>query len=378
MIYLDNAATTLVKPPQVKKAVIRALDTCANAGRGGHKGVIKAGIIAENCRQALCKLFNFDKPDNIIFTQNATAALNIAIKALAKPGSRALVSSMEHNAVMRPLNKLRARQGIELVQARAPLFDSAAFLKDFTNCAAGCDFAVINHVSNVFGWVLPIYEIDRICAQNKLPLVIDASQSAGVIDLDFSRLAATKFVCMPGHKALYGPQGTGVLAILDDREYNTIIEGGTGSNSKDIYMPDFTPDRFEAGTLNMPGIAGLGAGVEYVLKTGVERIRKHETGLVARLADMLGQLKGVRVFAPEQGETMAGVLSFYLPDLDCSAVANHMNALDIAVRTGFHCAPEAHKTAGTLESGTVRVSVSAFNTNADILAFYRALEKLVK
>jgi selenocysteine lyase/cysteine desulfurase len=251
MIYLDNAATTLIKPPPEALPVSRAKNTLASPGRGSHTAAAKAAELAFNCREAAAKLFNSAYPENIVFCHNATHALNIAIKSIARAGDRVVTTSFEHNAVIRPLHAV----GASVIKAGGELFDREGSLNAFDAALVkGTKLCVVNHVSNVFGFIQPIEEISKLCRLRNIPLIIDASQSAGILELDYSALGAA-FIAMPGHKGLYGPQGTGLLICNSDTR--TLLEGGTGSNSRQLEMPDFLPDRLEAGTHNMPGIAGL-------------------------------------------------------------------------------------------------------------------------
>ena len=260
MIYFDSAATTFQKPASVAAAMQNALRTMSSPGRGGHHAAMRAAETAFTCRNELAELYRLPNPECVVFTLNATHALNIAIKSLVRPGDRVVISGYEHNAVTRPLAAL----GAEIAVADGPLFHpeevTAAFRHQITPETRA---VVCNHVSNVFGFIQPVEEIAAICRSRRVPLIIDASQSAGVLPLDMTALGAA-FIAMPGHKGLYGPQGTGVLLCGGEQQPRTLLEGGTGSLSMQQEMPDFLPDRLEAGTHNMPGIAGLLAGVRFV------------------------------------------------------------------------------------------------------------------
>lgn len=356
MIYLDCAATTLQKPPAVARAVASAVSELASPGRGGYSAAMRAADTAFDCREAAAELFHVGEPDNVVFTLNATHALNIAIKSLVKPGDTVLISGYEHNAVTRPL---AAIPDVTVKVASAPLFYPEALLHAFEKQMTPEVTAVIcNHVSNVFGYVLPVQEIAALCVRRGVPFVLDASQSAGALPVYMDQLGAA-FIAMPGHKGLYGPQGTGLL--LCNHDAVTLLEGGTGSLSAVQEMPDFLPDRLEAGTHNMPGIAGLLEGLRFVKGQSGRAILDHERRLTARAAEGLGALPGVRVFAAERLFCQAGVLSFQVVGMDCETVGETLGEQDIAVRTGLHCAPTAHRAAGTLSDGTVRASFSAFN-----------------
>ena len=370
MIYLDSAATTLQKPKMVASATAWAVNHLASPGRGGHRPAMAAAETAFSCRAAAARLFHVDDPERVVFTFNATHGLNIAIKTLARPGSRVVVSGYEHNAVTRPLHAL----GVQLRVARGRLFDRQAVLEDFRReLDRGADLAVCTHVSNVFGFILPIEDIAALCREREVPLIIDASQSAGCLPLDFQALGAA-FAAMPGHKGLYGPQGTGLLLCGADPD--PLLEGGTGSESKRQAMPEFLPDRLEAGTHNIAGIAGLLEGLRFLERQGVEKIGEKESRLIRGLGKRLGTLPGTEVFLAGDPEAQAGVLSFRLRGRDCEELGEVLGKRGFALRAGLHCAPLAHETAGTLETGTLRASVSAFNTERETGQLLRAVREI--
>jgi len=371
MIYLDNAATTQRKPERVYRAVRDLLHNGASAGRGAYPAAALAADRIFACRTQLCGLFNVPGEEQVIFTHNATMALNMAIKGLLPAGGNVVISGYEHNAVARPLQALEHR-GVRFSVASAPLFDRRGILDAFTRLVSEeTSLVVCTHVSNVFGMILPIEEIDELCARRGVPLIIDASQSAGILDLDFSALRAARFVCMPGHKGLYGPQGTGVL-LCRDADAATLLEGGTGSDSALLEQPAHLPDRFEAGTQNAAGIAGLCEGVRFVRARTPARILQHEQQLIRRAAAGLAGIPGIHCFYGGD-DVQAGVLSFEAERMDCSSLAAALACGGIAVRAGLHCAALAHRSVGTLERGTVRVSVSVFNTPGDIDALCTAV-----
>ena len=370
MIYLDSAATTLQKPKMVASATAWAVNHLASPGRGGHRPAMAAAETAFSCRAAAARLFHVDDPERVVFTFNATHGLNIAIKTLARPGSRVVVSGYEHYAVTRPLHAL----GVQLRVARGRLFDRQAVLEDFRReLDRGADLAVCTHVSNVFGFILPIENIAALCREREVPLIIDASQSAGCLPLDFQALGAA-FAAMPGHKGLYGPQGTGLLLCGADPD--PLLEGGTGSESKRQAMPEFLPDRLEAGTHNIAGIAGLLEGLRFLERQGVEKIGEKESQLIRGLGKRLGTLPGTEVFLAGDPEAQAGVLSFRLRGRDCEELGEVLGKRGFALRAGLHCAPLAHETAGTLETGTLRASVSAFNTERETGQLLRAVREI--
>lgn len=344
MIYLDNAATSFEKPLSVKQAMLRAMECCANPGRGGYEAAMAAAETVFSCRETAGKLFHCS-PEQVVFTSNCTHGLNMAIFTLLRPGGRVLISGFEHNAVTRPLHAL----GAQIVTAGSHLFDWANTLEEFEQgLKSGVDAAIFTHVSNAFGYILPVWEMAALCRQYHVPFAVDTAQSAGSLPVDFTGWGAD-FVAMPGHKGLLGPQGTGLL--LCGREPKPLLYGGTGSQSMLQEMPEFLPDRAEAGTLNVPGIAGLDAGMRYVNRVGIQTIAHLEQRQATRCAKGLKKL-GFQVF---DGPHQAGVVSF-VPQMDCQEAADILARQGIAVRAGLHCAPLAHRTAGTLDTGTVRVS----------------------
>ena len=369
MIYFDSGATTFQKPPEVAAAMLEALASMSSPGRGGYPAAARAAETAFQCRNELTELFGLDNPEQVVFTMNATHALNIAVKSLVPPHGRAVISGYEHNAVTRPLAAL----GAQVLTAQAPLFQPEAAAAAFDRLIApGVDAVICNHVSNVFGFIQPVEEVAALCRDRKVPLIIDASQSAGVLPLDMSALGAA-FIAMPGHKGLYGPQGTGVLLCGKDVPVQPLLEGGTGSLSLQQTMPDFLPDRLEAGTHNMPGIAGLLAGVRYVRRRELDKILDRERRLTLLAAAGLRELPGLRVFALPGLRHQAGVLSVSAEDVDAEALGTALSERGIAVRAGLHCAPLAHRSAGTLDSGTVRLSFSDFNTPEEVSRLFPAV-----
>ena len=373
MIYLDSAATTFQKPPSVTAAMQDALLTMSSPGRGGYPAAMKAAETAFQCRSELAELFGVGNPERVVFTSSATHGLNIAIKSLVPPGGKAVVSGYEHNAVTRPLTAL----GAEVSAAEAPLFRQSEVAAAFDRLIVpGTDAVICNHISNVFGFIQPVEAIAAVCRERGVPFIIDASQSAGVLPLNLDRLGAA-FIAMPGHKGLYGPQGTGVLLCGENVPVRTLLEGGTGSLSMQQEMPDFLPDRLEAGTHNMPGIAGLLAGVRFVKQRGMANILNHERRLTLLAAEGIRMLPGAKVLAMPGLREQAGVLSFVPLKKDVEEVGTRLAEQGIAVRTGLHCASFAHKSAGTLDTGTVRVSFSDFNTRSEVYRLLAVLHDLL-
>lgn len=373
MIYFDSAATTFQKPQTVAEGMQRALRTMSSPGRGGYPQAMQAAETVFLCREEIAALYQIENPEQVVFTSSATHGLNLAIKSLVPPGGNVVISGYEHNAVTRPLTALGAKVSV----ASAPLFRRDVVAEAFRQAVTPeTDAVICNHVSNVFGLIQPVEEIAALCRVRGVPLVIDASQSAGLQTLSLPALGAS-FIAMPGHKGLYGPQGTGVLLCGEGVEVKPLLEGGTGSRSQEQTMPDFLPDRLEAGTHNVPGIAGLLEGVRYVRQLGPERICRHEQQLVQFTAERLRRLPGIQVYAAEEISAQAGVLSFTADGWDAEELARALGEQGIAVRAGLHCAPLAHKSAGTLKTGTVRLSFSVFNTLEEVCSFLAVLRKLL-
>ena len=350
-IYLDQASTSFPKSPSVADAVYQYLSGCAvNVGRGGYRAAYSVEEQIFETREQLRRLFHFTsgKGKNVIFTQNITMSLNILLKGILKPGDHVLVTSMEHNAVMRPLVQLEAR-GVAFT--RVPCAgDGSLSVERLAECMPDRHRAVVmTHASNVGGTLLPIEAVGEFCRAHALRFFVDAAQTAGVWPIDMERMHIDA-LAFTGHKGLLGPQGTGLLLCARDPE--PLMQGGTGSLSIQQDMPDFLPDRGEAGTVNVPGICGLAAGMAHIQRVGLKAIGAREEREMERAVRGLNRL-GLRVFA---GPHQAGVLSFLPPDGDCEKAAGSFAARGIALRAGLHCAPTAHESAGTLETGTVRAS----------------------
>ena len=343
MIYLDNGATSFPKPQEVSQAVARAMEQGANPGRGGYGAAMEAGNLVLNCREAAGRLFHC-KPEQVVLTANCTQGLNIAIGSLVKEGDRVLISGFEHNAVVRPLYARKA----DLRIAGRRLFQWEEILESFRReLRRGVDAAVFTYVSNVFGYILPVEKLAALCREAGVPFILDAAQAAG--SLKVSMELGADFIAMPGHKGLLGPQGTGLL--LCGQPGKPLLYGGTGSQSRSHEMPQDLPERLEPGTLNVPGAAGLAAGISIVERKGTDAIFRREHTQAEKLSRDLRDL-GFRVFA---GEHQAGTVSFQ-GRRDCEEIAAYLGKRGIAVRAGLHCAPLAHESAGTIAQGTVRVS----------------------
>lgn len=363
MIYLDNGATSLQKPSAVYRAVQWAMKACANPGRGGYGAAGTAAKVLYDCRDQAGNLFHC-LPEQVVLTTSCTHGLNIAIRSLVKPGSTVVVSGFEHNAVMRPLYALNAKLRI----AGRKLFDWEDTLAAFEKQLEGADAAVFTHVSNVFGYILPVQDLARMCTERKVPFILDAAQSAGTLPVFLKELGAD-FIAMPGHKGLLGPQGTGLLLCRNGGE--PLLYGGTGSFSREKEMPPDLPERLEAGTLNVPGFAGLTEGLRWLNRTGTASFFYREHSLLKQCVHGL-ETAGMRVFS---GPHQAATISF-LPGMDCEEAAEKLAQKGIAVRAGLHCAPLAHESAGTLETGTIRVSMGGDTTREQIAAFLRETSKL--
>lgn len=357
MIYFDSAATTLQKPDSVPAAVAAAIRTMTTPGRGDHPAARLAAELMLRCRTEAAEFFDVPQPDNVILTSNATHGLNIAIRSLVSPGDMVVISGYEHNAVTRPLRAI-GRVSSRIVNGR--LFDREQMIEGFRRAVDGRVKAVICvHTSNVFGYTLPIDEIAEICRQRGTPLIVDASQSAGIQPVSLKRWGAA-YVAMPGHKGLYGPQGTGLLLCGEGQSGIPLLSGGTGSLSRQQEMPDVLPDRLEAGTQNVHGAAGLAEGIRFVHGIGLENIANREAEIIRILAEGLKRKGGYRVFDdPEGRSSVLSVIPLHTPP---ETLADQLAEKGVAVRAGLHCAPLAHITAGTAETGTVRFSASIFNT----------------
>lgn len=365
MIYLDSAATSLIKPARVEQAVLNSMRTMSSPGRGSYLPAMKAAEMVYECRNAVSELFGVKAAESVVITMNATHALNIAIKSLAKPGMKVLISGFEHNSVLRPLVAMEA----EIVVCGRTLFDPDEVYNEFEKNIADAGLVVCTHVSNVFGFILPVKRLASLCKRNGVPFILDASQSAGVLDIDFDGLGAS-FAAFPGHKSLLGPQGTGVL--LCAAECRPLMEGGSGTDSASPYMPEYLPDRLEAGTHNVSGIAGLYAGITYVIEKGTERILEHERQMLDFVCSQLNE-DSLELFVAKKREDQCGVLSLRHRKKGCEEMASILSDAGICVRSGLHCAPLAHESAGTDESGTVRLSFSPFVSETQLQYVCRIL-----
>lgn len=379
MIYFDNGATTFPKPPSVIRAVNEAMTTGANPGRSGHGMSLKAGEIIYGCRKNAARLFSLEQPERIAFTLNCTSALNTVIKGVLKKGDHAVISSLEHNSVVRPLEYLK-REGVEYSVAKAEPYDDEATLNNFRSAIKGnTRLVVCTHASNVFGVKLPVERIAAMCKIYGILFCLDAAQTAGCAEISLKD-SGIDYLCTAGHKGLYGPMGTGILAVNTDVIPPGLTQGGTGSLSSDKNQPEFLPDRLESGTPNLPGISGLSKGIEFVMKNKPEKILRHETRLAALLYDRLERTQGVKLYTRRPcAAQSAPVVSFNIKDADSEQVAAMLNdRFNIAVRAGLHCAPLAHLQFGTAERGTVRAVMSVFNSESQINYLADSVKKIAK
>jgi cysteine desulfurase family protein len=376
-IYLDNAATSHPKPESVYLAVDHALrEIGTSPGRGGYRRGLDATRIIFDAREKLAELFGIHDSARLVFTGSATEALNLAIAGMLRPGDHAVTTTMEHNSVSRPLRMAETR-GASIT--RIPC-DQSGFLNPRDLAAAlrpDTRLIVLSHCSNVTGTIQPIAEIGRLANRAGVSLLVDAAQSAGVLPIDVKAMGIN-LLAAPGHKGLLGPQGTGFLYIGEGLELPPLLVGGTGGHSSDEEQPEEMPARFESGTLNTPGIAGLRAGVEFILTTGSETIHKKELSLVRQLLEGLAELKEISLYGPAPENERGGIVSFTVEGRDPAMIGFTLDQqYDIEVRTGLHCAPWAHRTIGTYPAGTIRVSPSWFTTEMEIETFLRAMRQII-
>ncbi|HEY5527174.1 MAG TPA: aminotransferase class V-fold PLP-dependent enzyme [Candidatus Anoxymicrobiaceae bacterium] len=374
-VYLDNAATTYPKPEAVYQAAESFMrDLGGSAGRSGHARAVDTGRLVYAARAGIAAMIGADDPLRVVFTKNATEALNLAIRGLVSPGDHVVTSSMEHNSVMRPLEALRAT-GVSYTIVRCAkdgTLDPADLEKAIT---PDTRLVVLNHASNVTGTILPIGEVAAIARARGLKLLVDAAQTVGRLNIDVSQ--GFDLVAFSGHKELFGLQGTGGLYIREGIEIDPLCYGGTGSKSSELQQPEELPDRFESGTLNAHGIVGLGAGVKFVTSTGIDAIRDHEVALLEVLCEGLGRIKGVTVHGPASQRARIGIVPLTFEGISTTDAAEVLDArYGIATRAGLHCAPAAHQTIGTFETGALRVSVSYLNTEEDVEYFLNCLEAI--
>lgn len=380
MIYLDNAATTSPKPEIVVRAVNKALrQYSANPGRGGHTPSVSAAQAVYDVRKAVQDFFRVPTEENVIFTSGCTESLNTVIKGVLKQGDHVVISTLEHNAVLRPLYKLKERGVIDYSVADIVCGDDEATINAFRNAINDQTRMIIStHASNVFGIRLPVERICALAHSYGILFCLDAAQSAGILDINVED-SGFDFVCCPGHKGLYGPMGIGLLLLGSDRLLDPLKEGGTGSNSAEPRMPAHYPDRLESGTLNTPGICGLGAGIRFLNMRGRRSAFRHEMRLTERLYHELADIEGVELYTPPPDpEHFVPVLSFNIRGHDSESVAAFLDQkYGIAVRAGLHCAPLAHRFMDTIDRGSVRAAPSVFTTENDIRILVKAVKNFM-
>ena len=377
MIYLDNAATTFPKPVVVRNSVSSALQRFgANPGRSGYPMSMASSEQVYACRKELSEFLGGPGPENVAFVLNCTQAVNMVLKGWLKPGDHVVTSDLEHNAVMRPLEAMKAN-GITVTEAHVTIGDHDATVDAFRKALNGrTRLIVCTHASNVWGARLPIERIGALAKEYQIPFAVDCAQSAGVLPLHMQEMGID-FLCVAGHKGLYGPMGTGALITARGSELSTILQGGTGSNSMELEQPEDMPDRFESGTVNVPGICGLQAGISFV-RQRQESIFRHEMQYVQQLYDRLSRIPHVVLYTPRPEPLyFAPVLSCNIEGMSSEEVGMQLGRYGIAVRAGLHCAPAAHRAMGTLEQGTIRLAPSAFSNIAEINQVISGFSKVI-
>lgn len=378
MIYFDNAATTFPKPDCVINSVNSAMKSSANPGRGGYSLSVKAGEDVFSARYEISELFSC-KGENVIFTKNCTEALNIAIKGLVKKNDHILISSLEHNSVLRPIVNLKEKNlvGFDIVKI-LPDNPEATILNFLKKIKSNTRLIVCTHISNVFGTVLPVRDIAEIAKRKGIYFILDAAQSAGTLNIDMSE-GLFDIVCSPGHKGLYGPMGTGIMCLSDNALPETAFEGGTGSFSMSYTQPDVLPDKYESGTLNYPGIKGLLSGIRFIKKQGgTQAIYNHEMHLTDILYNDLKNISGLTVYDNMFSSVRAPLLSVRVKNYPSETVASLLDNCGFAVRGGYQCSYLAHKNYKTEDLGTVRISPGYFNTKNQIKNLCFCLNKIAK
>ena len=376
MIYLDNSATSFPKPQTVNAACARAVRLYANPGRGGHSLSIGASGEIYSARKVVSEFFNAEGAERVIFTLNCTSAVNTVIKGILKSGDHVAVSELEHNSVMRPLERLK-NTGISSTAVKVYPCDDEKTIASFRAAINQRTRMIIcTQASNVWGIRLPVERLSALAHEYGLFILVDAAQSAGVVPIDMQK-SGIDFLCTAGHKGLYGPMGTGILIVGCDTVPESLIEGGTGSSSMSFEQPDVLPDKLESGTPNVSGIAGLHAGIDFVKRNGTEKLSAHEFRLIKRLYRELSGMKNIRLYLPEpEPEYFVPILSFNVDGTDSETAAAELSKRGIAVRAGLHCAPAAHRAMGTLETGAVRISPSVFTNPNDIDKLVYTLKRM--
>ena len=377
MIYMDNAATTLRKPVQVKEAVLAALDTMGNAGRGASDPALDASRVIYGTREKLAELFHAESPSRIVFTANSTESLNIAIKGLCGPGDHVITTVLEHNSVLRPLYECRER-GTALTILGCDEKGNISYEEMERAVRPETKMIVCTHASNLTGNMIDLERVHAIAKRHGLLLIVDASQTAGVWEIDVQKLGID-VLCFTGHKGLLGPQGTGGMYVRSGVEIRPLLSGGSGIDTYNTHHPAQMPTALEAGTLNGHGIAGLGAAVSYITEIGPDTIWERELALMQRFYQGISGIPGVKVYGDFSTKDRAAIVSFNIGDYDSSEVSDELNVrYGIVTRPGAHCAPLMHQALGTVDQGAVRFSFSHFNTEEEVDAAVRAVKELAE
>ena len=380
MIYFDNAATTYPKPESVIASVANAMRVYgANPGRAGHSMAYSTAELIYDTRKKACEMFGTDDPMNVIFTPNCTFALNCAIKGLAKKNSHFIISSLEHNAVVRPLETLKNRGVCDYSIARVEKYDGETYM-NFERLIRDNTVAVIcTGASNVFGKIPPIKGLSALCKKHGLKFIVDGAQISGVFDIDCKR-DGIDILCVAAHKGLYAPMASGMMIINGSLALDTIIEGGTGSYSAMLSQPQNLPERFESGTLSVPLIAGINAGMKFIKRAGTKKIRSHETAVMKKISTELKAMKNVITYTDFESEyeNFAPLVSFNVKGKNSEEIGALLNEKGIAVRAGLHCAVLAHKTYGTEDTGTVRAAPSFFTNMNDVNLLLNSVFEIAK
>ncbi|WP_446898670.1 aminotransferase class V-fold PLP-dependent enzyme [Clostridium sp. LBM24168] len=378
-IYLDNAATSYPKPNVVADKMYHFMKNIgATAGRGAYKSEIEADKLVYNCRNSLCRLFNFDKPSNVVFTYNVTEALNLAINGILEYGDHVITSSIEHNSVMRPLKILEKNRNIHISTISCNSSGIPNINEMESLIKPNTKLIIFSHASNVLGTIQPINKIGAIARSHGIPFLVDSAQTAGAYPIDIKN-DNIDLLAFTGHKSLLGPTGTGGLIINCDKDINPLKAGGTGVDSKYPYQPDYLPNKFEAGTLNVVGLAGLLEGISYINKIGIASIRKKESELIQYSLYKLSSVPGIKIYGPKNADKIVGVISFNIEGIPCDEIGFELDKkYNIMVRVGFHCSPTTHKIMGTYNTGAIRIGLGYFNTKKDIDILTDALRSFYK
>ncbi|HAA42583.1 MAG TPA: aminotransferase class V-fold PLP-dependent enzyme [Ruminiclostridium sp.] len=377
MIYFDNAATSFPKPKRVYEEMLWCMEKyCANPGRGGHKMSLESGRAVLKVREIISDFFNIKNPMQVVFTKNATEAINIAIKGVLKEGDHVITTCMEHNSVIRPLKALEKENIIELTIVPGDEFGEVD-AEDIRRAIKGNTRLIVSTLSsNVNGIIMPVKDIGSIAKEKGVLFLVDAAQGAGSIKIDVEELNID-MLAFPGHKGLLGPQGTGGLYVREGIKINPLILGGTGSNSESFMQPETFPDIFESGTINTPGIVGLGYGIEYINRMGLDNINILKHKLVKTIYEGLSELRNVKIYSRPEISKNSGIIAFNFDDVESNEVSYVLDKVyNVATRSGLHCSPLAHTTLKTIKTGAVRISVGCFNTLEEVKIVLKFLKEI--